>query len=679
MRGPRGNDGSERRLTALTLCVVLGALLSAAPCALAAPVVTTDTAPSFITPHTARVGGTIDPAGTDTTAIVKWGLGGLTGTTLLGETISGFGAQPVIPQDITGLQPSTDYSFVLVGQQGGTQFPGLVKHFRTPAPPVVTTEAPSAVGWNSAVVGGTIDPKNADTEWAVDFWSTDPGHPSRETGVAIPPGTPAGPVSVRLTGLQAGTTYHYRLVVLERGAVTWSGADMDLATRSADAATDVAGALAADPAQVVGATWQSRPPGLVTGELLGGPLAGFPLDGGDFAAMTTGTVDDLDAAGQAALASGDGGGGQIGSRGPGAWDVSVLQVGVQAPAGATCLSFAFRFLSEEPPNLASAYGDAFIAELDESTWTTSGSTISAPRDFAAGPGGRVISVNGLGVAATTPGGAAGTRFDSATAILRASAPVTPGAHTVYLSLFDQGGGDVDSAVLIDRLQFTTTPEGACAGAVVDDSTPIVTGTAGSGIGSALTAAGGVLPTGTSGALAPVIGRQVIGTATHGVVTVTAPGGRTTAVGAGRPIPLGSRVDARHGQVRITAASDASDGRQVGDFSGGTFVVTQERAGPVTTVLRLAEDVGLSSCPRRGRAPVSGRRRPGGRLLHGDVTGRFRVSGQFGAVSSAGGAWLIRDSCAGTLVKVTRGAAAVRDFGRHRTVHLRSGRSHLARP
>ena len=181
--------------------------------------------------------------------------------------------------------------------------------------------------------------------------------------------------------------------------------------------------------------------------------------------------------------------------------MSVLQVGVQAPPGATCLSFAFRFLSEEPTNLASAYGDAFIAELDESTWTTSGSAISAPRDFALGPGGRVISVNGLGVAATSAAGAAGTRFDSGTAILRASAPVTPGPHTLYLSLLDQGGGDVDSAVLIDRLQFTATPAGGCAGAVVDDGSPLINGTPGGGIGSALTAVGGaVLPAGTAGAL-----------------------------------------------------------------------------------------------------------------------------------------------------------------------------------
>ena len=75
-------------------------------------------------------------------------------------------------------------------------------------------------------------------------------------------------------------------------------------------------------------------------------------------------------------------------------------------------------------------------------------------------------------------------------------------------------------------------------------------------------------------------------------------------------------------------------------------------------------------------PVRGSRK---RLLRGDVTGRFRTSGQYGAASSASGAWLLRDSCAGTLVKVTRGAAAARDFRRHRTLSLRSGRSYLARP
>ena len=180
---------------AVTAGVLLGALLGAAPLAAAAPVVTTDAAPSFVTPHTARVGGTIDPAGTDTTEIVRWGLGTSIGNpTLGGAVLSGTGAQTVAEQ-LLGLQPSTTYSYEVVGQQGATDFPGGRVEFTTPAPPTVTTGAPSSVGWNSAVVGGTIDPKGADTEWAVEYGPNDqPDYPSRDGTAVLPAGTPAGSV-----------------------------------------------------------------------------------------------------------------------------------------------------------------------------------------------------------------------------------------------------------------------------------------------------------------------------------------------------------------------------------------------------------------------------------------------------------------------------------------------------
>ena len=681
VRGLRGNSAACRRAAA-TAGVLLAALLVAAPAAVADPVVTTAPAPFQLMPHSALVGGTIDPAGTDTTAIVRWGVGTSTGNLpLIGETLSGSGPQDVNPQELTGLQPGATYSYQLVGQQGSTQFSGAKVTFVVPAAPtVVTADAPSAVGFNSAVAGGTIDPHGAATEWGVDYGTAAPEYTGSETGPPLSAGTPAGAVSVRLTGLEPGTTYHYRVFVLENGVEAWTGEDRTFTTRAPDDATDIARAMAVDPAQVVGAAWQSRPPSLVTGALFGDPLSGFPLDGAAFAGLTTGTADDLDAADQSALASGDAGGSPIEARGPGAQDISVLQVGLQVPGGANCLSFAFRFLSEEIPDAASPFDDAFVAELDESTWTTGASTITAPRNFAFGPGGRVVSVNGLGAAATTPAGAVGTRFDNGTAVLRASTPITPGAHTLFLSLFDQGDGIVDSAVLLDRLQFTNTPVGGCQGAVVDDSTPILTTAPGSGIGGVVTAAGGVLAASATSAPPPVLGKQVIGATTAGTVIVTPPGGKAAPLKAGSPIPLGSQVDARRGHVRITAASDTGDGRQSGEFYGGVFVITQDRRAPVTTVLRLSENVNLGSCG--ARASAAGKRRkkkPGKRFLWGDGKGRFRTTGQYGAATVRGTKWLVQDSCSGTLVKVERGVVEARDFGRHRTVSVRAGRSYLARP
>ena len=42
-------------------------------------------------------------------------------------------------------------------------------------------------------------------------------------------------------------------------------------------------------------------------------------------------------------------------------------------------------------------------------------------------------------------------------------------------------------------------------------------------------------------------------------------------------------------------------------------------------------------------------------------------------------WLVQDSCAGTLTRVTKGAVTVRDNVKHTTVVVRAGKRYLARP
>ena len=54
-------------------------------------------------------------------------------------------------------------------------------------------------------------------------------------------------------------------------------------------------------------------------------------------------------------------------------------------------------------------------------------------------------------AGVSAGNASGTTYDGATELLTAETPVTAGAHTLYLSIFDQGDSGYDSAVLADNL------------------------------------------------------------------------------------------------------------------------------------------------------------------------------------------------------------------------------------
>lgn len=188
------------------------------------------------------------------------------------------------------------------------------------------------------------------------------------------------------------------------------------------------------------------------------PLAGFPTDGSSFGILSTGRALDAYLPNDEPNTSTDFGGA---SRGNGNdFDVTVLQIDVEVPVGVNCLSGVdFRFLSEEfPEYVGGSFNDAFIAELDESTWTAEEEGIDAPDNFAFDADGNVISINAAGAGSMSAGGAEGTTYDGGTDILSAATPITPGPHSLYFSIFDQGDGDYDSTVLIDNIRFSTVSD-----------------------------------------------------------------------------------------------------------------------------------------------------------------------------------------------------------------------------
>jgi hypothetical protein len=166
-------------------------------------------------------------------------------------------------------------------------------------------------------------------------------------------------------------------------------------------------------------------------------------------------------AGNAGLADDPNDTGDSGSQSPGpsirgARDVVIMRIDLRIPEHANCLSFNFRFLSEEYPEfVGDIYNDAFVAELDSSDWsagTKKEPAISAPRNFAVDRKGNLIRINKAGVDTMRRRNARGTTFDGATRVLRASTPITPGRHRLYLSVFDQGDRIDDSAVFLDNLR-----------------------------------------------------------------------------------------------------------------------------------------------------------------------------------------------------------------------------------
>jgi hypothetical protein len=92
-----------------------------------------------------------------------------------------------------------------------------------PTPPAVVTGSPSQVRQASAVLNGTVDPKGQATNYYFQYGTTTAyGLQSSPAGAGSGSGNVA--VHATITGLTAGTTYHYRLVAQNAGG-TSDGAD----------------------------------------------------------------------------------------------------------------------------------------------------------------------------------------------------------------------------------------------------------------------------------------------------------------------------------------------------------------------------------------------------------------------------------------------------------------------
>ena len=258
-------------------------------------------------------------------------------------------------------------------------------------------------------------------------------------------------------------------------------------------------------AGVTGADFTAIPPNGNPAGVANSPFSDFPQAGTSFAILSSGDAVHVD---PAATADAGENGSTEPTDGPraGVNDLNTLHVNLAVPESANCALVSFRFLTDEEPG--AEFNDGFIAELDTDDWSivpatgTDPSRIEAPHNFAFDANGDVISVNSPGSASLTPEGATNTGLANGTARLTAATPVTPGAHSLYLSVFDFGDDIVDSAVLLDDLRLENRAAGDCTAGVVpddttapavritspfdhgatDDTTPVISGTAGSAPG-----------------------------------------------------------------------------------------------------------------------------------------------------------------------------------------------------
>ena len=92
--------------------------------------------------------------------------------------------------------------------------------------------------------------------------------------------------------------------------------------------------------------------------------------------------------------------------------------------------------------------------------------------------------------------------------------------------------------------------------------------------------------------------------------------------------------------------------------------------------------GFDACratARHGRASAAkARKKPVRQLWGKDSGGQFQTRGRGSVATVRGTRWLTRDTCAGTLTRVTAGTVDVRDLARHRTHVVHAGHSVLVR-
>jgi hypothetical protein len=141
---------------------------------------------------------------------------------------------------------------------------------------------------------------------------------------------------------------------------------------------------------------------------------------------------------------------------------------------------------------------------------------------------------------------------------------------------------------------------------------------------------------------------------------------------GDVIPVGSVVDATKGRVRITI--ELPNGKlQSSDFYSGIFKVTQAKSGLATMVLAGS----LKAASSRATA-AKGKKAKVLRQLWASGSGRFATKGRFASATIRGTTWLTIDRTDATVIKVTAGKIAVRDFKKKRTVVIGKGRQYVAK-
>ncbi|HXS34018.1 MAG TPA: hypothetical protein VN758_09645 [Solirubrobacterales bacterium] len=195
-----------------------------------AATVTTEAA-SSVTQIGATLNGKVNPhGGSVSDCHFEYGVGLSYATSVPCTAVGVVTTDVAQKKTVAGLSANTTYHYRLVVTSNAGLVNGNDREFTTPPPaPLVTTEAASGITQTAATLAGTIDPKGGAASCRFEYGTT--AAYGTAAACATDPGAGEGPVpeQLSLTGLNAGTTYHYRLVGTNGGGST-NGLDLSFTT-----------------------------------------------------------------------------------------------------------------------------------------------------------------------------------------------------------------------------------------------------------------------------------------------------------------------------------------------------------------------------------------------------------------------------------------------------------------
>jgi len=175
------------------------------------PIATTNPA-AFIASFSATLKGSLNPDGLSTTFHFEYGTTTSYGLTTAPQTSTGDTSRPV-SADIISLAANTTYHFRIVASNSAGTTVGSDTTFTTlpmTGFPVVTTNPATNVTASSARLNGTLDPHGLSTTVYFQYGTTTSY--GSITPNQIKTGNDYQNVFAGISGLTAGTTYHFRIV-----------------------------------------------------------------------------------------------------------------------------------------------------------------------------------------------------------------------------------------------------------------------------------------------------------------------------------------------------------------------------------------------------------------------------------------------------------------------------------